>query len=255
MFDIELLPNTVPVKQKPRVEPETIRDEQKATLEDWMAAGVISKSKSDWGSKTVLVSKANGDGRLCLGVVYLNKRTITLDHEMPRFEDLCKFIVEAGYCATMDMIWAFAQVPINPAHRHYTAFVTEDGHFECNRMLYGFKNATAYFGKVSEEMFADMHFVFVYVDDVLIKGDTVAELLVHIEEVLRRLVERGAKVRLAKCDFVKKKVIYMGRAITGESVGPDPSYLKIISAFRAPKSREELHSFLGAATTARCVVG
>ena len=84
-----------------------------------------------------------------------------------------------------------------------------------------------------------------YIDDIVIATETVEDHLVRIREVLECLREAGFKMRAAKCDFMRKETKYLGRIVSAEGIKPDPEAIAKVDSWIAPRSKEELQSFLG----------
>lgn len=55
------------------------------------------------------------------------------------------------------------------------------------------------------------------------------------------------KVKLTKCEFAQTQIAYLGHIISEQGVATDPSKIQAIEQWHAPKSAEELRSFLGLA--------
>ena len=58
--------------------------------------------------------------------------------------------------------------------------------------------------------------VVVYIDDVLVTRKSEEEHLSTLEEVLRRIVESGLRLRKDKCMFLAPSVVYLGHQIDSE---------------------------------------
>ena len=57
-------------------------------------------------------------------------------------------------------------------------------------------------------------FVSVYIDDILVFSKTLEEHLLHLERVLKRIIDVGLKLKPAKCQFFRQEVEYLGHTIT-----------------------------------------
>ena len=58
----------------------------------------------------------------------------------------------------------------------------------------------------------------VYIDDILVYSQTREQHLLHLDRVFTCLEEHHYHVRLAKCQFLQKKVIFLGHTITPEGI-------------------------------------
>ena len=69
--------------------------------------------------------------------------------------------------------------------------------------------------------------------------------MVRLREVFECLREAGFKVRVAKCDFVKSEIKYLGRVVSAEDIKPDPKAVSKLRDWEVPRNKTELQSFLG----------
>ena len=61
-----------------------------------------------------------------------------------------------------------------------------------------------------------------YIDDIVIATETVEDHMARLCEVFEYLREAGFKMGVAKCDFMKSEIKYLGRVVSAEGVKPDP---------------------------------
>ena len=64
--------------------------------------------------------------------------------------------------------------------------------------------------------------VMAYIDDIVIATETLEDHLVRLREVFECLRGAGFKMRVAKCDFMKSEIKYLGHVVSAEGVKPDP---------------------------------
>ena len=88
-------------------------------------------------------------------------------------------------------------------------------------------------------------FAVAYLDDVLIYSKTFEDHLEHIETVFSRLREAGLKLKMSKCDFLKREVNYLGHVVSASVVKPDPEKVSAIKRLAAPTDVKGIRSFLG----------
>ena len=85
----------------------------------------------------------------------------------------------------------------------------------------GIKVAPDIFQEKMYELFVDLEFVRVYLDDLLIlTTGNFDKHLKNLEEVLQRLSFKNLKAHLEKCEFAVQEVEYLGYNITRKGVKP-----------------------------------
>ncbi|GJQ66512.1 hypothetical protein Trydic_g5150 [Trypoxylus dichotomus] len=136
---------------------------------------------------------------------------------------------------------------MDPESIEKTAFVVNNGHCEYVRMPFGLKNAPSTFQRVMNNVLREyLHkFCFVYMDDVVIFSKSLHQHLVHIRQIFQKLKEYNLKVQLAKSEFLRKEVGFLGHVITPDGIKPNPSKIHAIQNYSLPKTIKELRAFLG----------
>ena len=77
-------------------------------------------------------------------------------------------------------------------------------------------------------------------------AETFEEHVMNVKLVLKRLQEKGIKLRPDKCVFGQTEVRYLGRLVSGDGYRPDPADTAALEKFRTPpKNIGELRSLLG----------
>eukprot|EP00731_Ephydatia_muelleri_P001691 Em0001g1691a len=114
-----------------------------------------------------------------------------------------------------------------------------------NRLPFGVASAPAIFQRAMESLLQGLKHVAVYLDDILITGQSEADHLRTLEDVLGRLEAAGMRLKAAKCLFMQKEVEYLGHRITSEGIHPAAEKLRAIKDSPAPQNTQQLRSFLG----------
>lgn len=84
----------------------------------------------------------------------------------------------------------------------------------------------------------------VYLDDVVVYSQTWEEQLCGLRALFTRLVEANLTINLAKCEFVKATVTYLGKVVGQEVVHPVREKVRAVDNFPAPTTKKELMRFL-----------
>ena len=118
-------------------------------------------------------------------------------------------------------------------------------------MPFGLTNAPAVFQRLMQQVISSlnkdfgMDFVSVYIDDILVFSRTLEEHLLHLQQVIKRVVEIGLKLKPTKCKFVRKELEYLGHVISREGLKPNPRLVDAVRNFPRPETAQETRRFLG----------
>ena len=113
------------------------------------------------------------------------------------------------------------------------------------RLPFGVSSSPGIFQRCMENILQGISHVCVYLDDILITGSTHEEHIANLKEVLHRLSKAGLRLKLAKCTFMAKEVVYLGHKLSAEGLFPTPEKIKAIQKAPHPKNLTELKAFLG----------
>lgn len=231
-----------PVFARPRrLAPErykAARDE----FEFLMRAGICRPSKSNWSSPLHMVRKSNGTWRPCGDYRALNAITKPDRYPLPYLNDFTSNLKGKTVFTKIDLQKAFHQVPIHPDDIDKTAIITPFGLYEFLFMTFGLCNAAQTFQRLIHEVLRGLDFVFPYIDDLCIASRTAAEHRQHLRLVFQRLRENHLAINLAKCEFGKTQLTFLGHLLTKDGMRPEK--VDAISNFPKPTIAKELKSFL-----------
>jgi transposase InsO family protein len=242
-----------PIFKRPYKVPYSQRKIVEQQVQELQDKGIISPSVSPWSAPVVLVKKKTSSGeikyRFCTDFRSLNAVTKIDVYPLPLINETLEQLGQSKYFTTLDLTSGYHQVPIAPEDREKTAFTTEGGHFEYNRLPFGISNAPSTFQKLMDELLGKIKGLecFVYLDDIIIFSSSITEHADRLENVLRKLREANLKVNLDKCTIAKEAVKYLGHVVTREGIKPDPTKIEAVEKFRTPRNLKELKSFLGLA--------
>ena len=90
-------------------------------------------------------------------------------------------------------------------------------------MPFGLTNAPATFMTLMNDVFHKYldEFVVIYLDDILVYSHTKEEHLDHLRIVLQTLRQHKLFGKISKCEFMKRRVEYLGHVISEKGVSVD----------------------------------
>ena len=174
--------------------------------------------------------------------------TIKDAYSLPRIDESLSRLGKAKIYTSIDLAWTFLQIPLRKANRQKTAFACELGLFARRRMPFGMCNASATFQRAIARALQKIvnregSTVMPYIDDIVIATETVEDHMVRLREVFECLREAGLKIRVAKCDFMKSDIKYLGRVVCAEGIKPDPKEVSKLRDWEVPRNKTELQNF------------
>ncbi|KAL4088518.1 hypothetical protein QTP88_023612 [Uroleucon formosanum] len=241
-----------PIHVKPYRLPQSHGQEITDQMEALEREGVITASESPWNAPLLVVPKkpdVNGQVkyRICVDFRRLNEVTIGDAFPLPNIVDILDQLGRSKYYSTLDLAHGYHQILMDPSDRSKTAFSTDRGHFEFERMPFGLKGAPGTFQRLMNKVLIGINGIkaFVYLDDIIIYAKDLNDHSQKITEIFQRLRHYNLKLQPLKCEFLRKEVNYLGHQITDEGVKPDPQKISCVKQFPIPRNVKEVKSFLG----------
>ena len=244
---IQLKPNAVPKFCKARPIPYALRDRVKKELDRMQQAGIIEPVQTaEWAAPIVPVVKSDGSIRICSDYkITVNKAAEVESYPLPKIDDQLASLGGGKTFTKLDLAHAYQQVPLADSAKQYVVINTLQGLYQYNRLPFGITSAPAIFQRIMEGILQGMPNVCVYLDDILVTGESEQVHLKTLDEVLRRLGEAGIRLKQAKCAFMKSSVEYLGHKISADGIRPTTEKLRAINDAPPPNNVSQLRSFLG----------
>ncbi len=244
------LTSEIPVTLRPYPCSKEDRENINKQTAELTVSGMIRKSTSPYSFPVVLVDKKDEGKktRMCINYIKLNDITESEHYPMPKIDEMKDLFLGAEYFTTVDIASGFHHIEVAPEDKKKTAFSTMDGHFEWNRMPFGLKNAPIIFQRVIANLLQKHelnNFALNYIDDIIIFSKTFEEHLTHLQRLFDMLRHENIKLKLSKCQFAKKSVVYLGFQIEKNTVSPLNSNTVAIEKAAAPTNVKDLRGFLG----------
>ena len=239
--------NHGPIRQHARRMPPYQRSEVKELLENMLSRDVIQPSNSPWASPIVVVRKKDGSARFCVDYRKLNSITHKDAYPLPRIDDTLDTLAGSQWFSTLDLVSGYWQVEVAENDRAKTAFITQEGLFEFKVMPFGLCNAPATFQRLMNLVLAGVQWseCLVYLDDIIVLGKSYEDHLRNLSTVLHKLQCANLRLKLPKCNFCRKEVLYLGHKVSREGVSTDPAKVEKVTNWPTPTSTQEVQQFLG----------
>ena len=231
----------IPVSQKEKIN---------QSINEMLDQQIISKSTSPWSSPLLLVPKRDNTFRVVVDFRKINKVTLPDPYPVPSLRDLISSIGENQVFTTLDLLQGFWQVPLDEESKDLTGFSSDLGHFRFERMPFGLRSSPITFCRLVDEVFRGLigKVCIVYIDDLIILGRSLEEHLANIELVLDRLQKAGLKIKISKCNFMKREVVYLGHTLTQKGIRVNEEKIQAIIKYPTPTTVKEVKSFIGLAS-------
>ena len=132
-------------------------------------------------------------------------------YPLPDIQDQINTFCHAKYFTILDMKSGFYQMEIEGV-KHVTDFIMPDGHYEFNRMPFGYVNAPTMYQRAMDKALGDIKGTkaVVYLDDIMVPSTTIEQGMTNIE-LLSALAEGGFSLKYKKCTFVVTDTRVLGR--------------------------------------------
>lgn len=246
--EIKLEPGP-PIRKRPYRMPMAMRAVAKQQIDDMFLNGVIRPSSSPYSAPVILVPKKNGEKRFVVDYRALNAKTIRDPYPLPRPGEIIEQLGGFQYLSAVDLFQGFWQLEVLEEDKHKTAFSCHLGHFEFNRLPFGLTNSPATFQRALNDILRPVlgKFAMVYLDDIIIYSKTFEEHLDHLRQVFQLLRKANLKIKLEKCEFMKKELKYLGLVVSPQGITVDTKGIQPIIDYPAPTNVNQLRSVLGMA--------
>nr|GEZ30613.1 reverse transcriptase domain-containing protein [Tanacetum cinerariifolium] len=212
-----------------------------AEVQKMVDAGIMREVYyHDWLSNPVMVKKHDVSWRMCVDFTDLNKACPQDCYPLPEIdwkeESLCGY----PFKCFLDAYKGYHQIQLAEADEEKTAFHTGQGVYCYTKMPFGLKNAGATYQRLMDKAFESQveRNIEVYVDDLVVKSYTEAEMMRDIEETFRTL-----RKTLKKCI---KKSDFRWTAEAEQAFLQLKQHLSELPLLVAPKPHEELIMYLSA---------
>ncbi|RWS24458.1 Pol polyprotein-like protein, partial [Leptotrombidium deliense] len=242
--------DSLPISQHPYRMSKLHEDLLKQIIDDFMDAGLIKPSNSDWSAAAFLVKKPHLDPgfditdkknyRMVVDYRAMNAVTKSDVYPIPVVQSAIDKLAGKKYFSKFDVNMAFHQLAIDEASCEKTAFVTPFGLFQFDRLPMGTKNAPATFQRTINKIIAKIKHrgVDAFLDDIITAAKTIIEAVEVMQLLFDLLRYYKLKLKPEKTELFMTEINYLG-------VKPDQKKIDAILNMRNPTCVKEMQSLLG----------
>lgn len=236
-----------PIAFRPRRYSESEREIIRDIVDELLEKGIVRESNSPYASPVLLVAKKNGEKRLCVDYRALNNITEKDKYPLPIIEEQINRLSGFKYFCSLDLASGYHQIKMSPESVPFTAFITQDGHYEFLRVPFGLCNAPSVFSRMINAALGKLRFtkVLIYLDDILIPGTTITDTLQTLRETLDILQKHGLTLKLSKCFFLETTIEFLGYEISNSTIRPTDNKIEAVKQFPQPTDIHKVRQFLG----------
>jgi hypothetical protein len=227
------------------------------TLKPQLSEKIQRYTRSSWWEEsnvsqaTPMLCVAKKSGCLCM-VIDARKRNDNTRKDVtpfPEQEQIRNDVARAKYQSKIDMSDAYEQIHIEPPDVWKTVFATVYGTFLSHTMQQGDCNAPATFQRLMTMIFREYirRFVHVYLDDIFIFSNSIAEHEEHLTLVFDKLCKAQLFLETKKCDLYSKQMECLSHIIDDRGIHVDADKMarvrecKGTTYFRSSPSPTPIH--------------
>jgi reverse transcriptase-like protein/aspartyl protease/zinc knuckle protein len=176
-----------------------------------------------------------------------NKNTHKLSSPLPDIDGVLRRVAAKPFRSVLDLTLAFEQIRIVPEHVERTAVTTPDGNMVSNVLQMGDCNGPATHQSLMNYIFSPYlgRFLDVYLDDVIVYSDTLAEHIKHCKIAMNILRWEKLYLSKKKLNFLAESLKLLGRIIDSGGIRMDPEKVDSVLAWKTPTNRDLLRGFIG----------
>ncbi len=167
---------------------------------------------------------------------------------LPNIAQLIRRVGGHKFYTVVDLTSGYHQCPMTLRAQRLTAFISSGSLQHFTRLPFGLKGAPSYFQKVmADEVLKGLvgSILEVYIDDVIIFGNTEKEIIERTQAVFDRFRKFNIHIKKAKCKFGLRSVQYVGYVLSEHGFCMSEERKKTILQIPRPENVGKLRTFLG----------
>jgi hypothetical protein len=203
---------------------------------------------TDCISNLVLTPKADPDQiRMNIDMTCANAAIRRTRHVIPALDEMRLHLNGATRFFKLDMNHGYMQFELDEKSRPLTTFYTPEGLRRSKRLIFGANAAAELCNEEIRRSTADIEGLINIYDDMLGYGKTQIKHDFALARTLQRLDDLGLTLNPPKCAYNQTEVVFYGMKFSENGMSPTHDRVQALMEAAAPKSTQEVRSFLGMA--------
>ena len=229
-------------------------------VKDWLRMGIvrpIDPSDARLFAPMVIVAKADASVRLCFDQFELNEAIYPIDTPMPNAAEIIEWCADAKYIVKLDMCSGFFQILLHEDSQPYACFWWNGKAYAFQRTFFGGRTCPSYFQAVMNKVLAEFISKDVarcYVDDILIKGNSLPELWATVRDVMGALVRAQLVVKTTKVTCCRRYTDVLGMVVGAGTIRAHADTIEKLRTAPRPTTKKQLRNYLGLSNFLRGVI-
>ena len=190
-------------------------------IQEWVHDGIVEEcfSKDHSNNPLLVVPKRDiagniKDWRTCIDPRLINAKIIDSAYPIPKGRAIFDTLAGCEIYSIIDLKAGFNQIRVFSEHRKKTAFTWNKRIYQFVGAPFGFKNIPQDFQRIMNSIFADMDFVTIYLDDIVIGSSSYADHVRHVKAVIRRLTEVNLRLSPKKLKLAHDEIVVIGNKVS-----------------------------------------
>ena len=195
----------------------------------------------------VPATKNNGEIKLCVDFINLNRCSRKDNYSLPKMEHILQRVTCSARMSMINRFSSYNHISVFLEDRENKTFTTPWGTFMYVKIPFGLMNARETFQGVMDIAFIGekYKFVVIYLDEITMFSKSYQEHYQHLKNVFLKCRKFGLSLNPKKSLFHMKEGRLLGHIVSAEGVKIDPSRVEAIKTPFLPRSKKEIQSFLG----------
>ena len=216
-----------------------------ATLNQYLAVGLVQHSPSPYSSLLVVIPKKSGGVKITVNYKKLNQITKLSQLSIPRVDLVLDSLGSGRVLSLFDLVSSFHQITAPKETVPLTAFCTPTDLYVWLVMPQGSGSLPGRFVKVINEIFKDLKQEAAYLDDVIVFDSDPVAHVPTIRSLFERLRMHNLKLSPSKARLGATDANFLGHSISPAGLRPNAKKVSLLTNMPMPTDVKQVRALMG----------